>query len=346
MAGPKIEEDILNSIPDIEDDQSTEQTTETEEQSDDAVQEAPGEEGVQESPVQQGDRRGGPQDRTTPQQRQPQQPKPSAPRGRPGDLVDPATGQVIARAGSERRLYEQSVHARRDAANMRAALQTVQNELAQTKGQLEGLSNAPTQLGLNPQEAVAGMRMFSAFKRDPVGALKFMLAEVQAQGHNVDGIAEGGVSAQAIHQMLDAKLRPLLNDREEAAQKQRAYVETDRQVETFYSQFPDARIHDDVLGALVSRDPTLTPREAYFMLRNHFMTYGYDWSKPLNANMQRAQGGQQPVPHQQQSIPNGRSAPRPNGQQRMTRADEQYAHEDESWENIIRSSMRSNGMRV
>ena len=368
---PSAENDILANIPGLDDepaggggtpennggDGETSQITE---------ENAGGEAGVESEETevsatqqQSGNRGGGNPDTT--RQQQPQQKQqnnkgnipPRQPANSAGDLVDQA-GRVIARAGNERRFYESWRNAAIQLQRAGREMQTRDQRIQQLEGQLRGhteAANAPQSLGLNPQEAVAGMRLFAQFKRSPVDTLKFMLAEVQSLGHDLTGIIDGGVNAQAISTMLDRRLAPLMSQHQQQQREAQQRNEIDQQVNSFYNEFPDAQVHDAALGELLTRNPTLTPREAYFMLQNHYIKNGWDWSVPLNVIMtqQRAparQPAQQTQMQQRQSLPNGRGAR--TAQQPQTRAvgQDELAHEDDSWENIIRGSMRNSGLRV
>lgn len=359
------EEALLSNIPGLDDEtgggttqETTGETSETTEEN--AVAET-GSEGETTEEVstqeQSGNRRGtvpdtGRQQQTGKQQQQQKVP-PRQPANAAGDLVDP-TGRVIARAGNERRFYESWRNASIQLQKMQRDLGTRDTRIQQLEGQLRGhgeAANAPQSLGLNPQEAVAGMRLFAQFKRSPVDTLKFMLAEVQSLGHDLTGIVDGGVNAQAISTMLDRRLAPLTQQHQEQRRQQEQQAQIDRQVNDFYSEFPDAHVHDAALGELLTRNPTLTPREAYFMLQNHYIKNGWDWSVPLSAIMsqQRAparQPAQQQQTQQRQSLPNGRGARTVQQPQTRVAGQDELAHEDDSWENIIRGSMRNSGLRV
>lgn len=368
MPGPSnntIENDILGNVPGLEDDttQTTEETT-TDETSTTTEENTGGENNDNESAQQTGEstqeqpgnRRGSvpntPGKQPAKQQQQKGNIPPRQPANAAGDLVD-GQGRVIARAGNERRFYESWRNSSIQLQKMQRDMQTRDTRIQQLEGQLRGHSeaaNAPQSLGLNPQEAVAGMRLLAQFKRNPVEALRFMLAEVQSLGHDLTGIVDGGVNAQAISRMLDQRLAPLTQQQQQQQREREQQAELDRQVNSFFEEFPDAQVHDAALGELISKNPTLTPREAYYMLQNHYIRNGWDWSVPLHVIMsQQRAPARQPAQQQQQqrqTLPNGRGGHTAQQPQTRVAGQNELAHEDDSWENIIRGSMRNSGLRV
>lgn len=371
----KVETDILANVPGLEDEIET--TTTTQEGGDGQVDTTSQDDGQQQQ--QQSDDRGGAVDDTTGQQQQ-QQPKPAgkgqqqqpvkpaaqqqqqqgAPRA--GDLVG-QDGKVIARAGAERRFYEDAARFRGQVGQMQRTLAQQTTELNQLKGKVQAYdsaANAPRDLGLTAPEAVAAARLFADFKRDPVKTLKFLLGEVQAMGHNVEGLSDPNVQMHSIARMIDQRLQPVTAQAEQVRREQAARDDAARQTTEFFGRYPDAQTHDAAIGALCERDPQLSPTEAYYRLREHYIRNGLDWSVPLEEHNRRAQqgGGQQQQQQQQQrqpprgqTLPNGRGGGVVQTQQQRQgaeTADAQFALADEndSWESIIRGSMRNAGMRV
>lgn len=277
------------------------------------------------------------------------------PQERNGDLVDPQTGQVLARAGQERRLYEEArtlrtqVPAlRRELDESRAASQRMTGELAA----LRSANTIATQLKLTPDEAVFGQKLAAAWKTDPVKTLNFLLTQAKAAGHNIPA---GGaqVDTQAIVAALSDVIRPLLSDREANVQNIELERAAQTEANTFFEQYPDARVHEGLLAGMIERNPRLSPTDAYIKLYRKAQELGLDWSQPLaeqyatnsgNTGESQSNTTQARVPTRTAPMSGGRgaagSAPMSNG------SDSGMAHEDASWDDIIRSSMRQAGLSV
>jgi len=206
-----------------------------------------------------------------------QQPKANGPQ----DLVD-ANGQVIAAGGKERRFYETAQRERNRADNVTKELETV-------KSQLEAINNAGTvgtQYNLSPEEVTTGAQLISSYKQNPVETIQYMLTQAQANGHNIDAITAGGTDMQAVKQMLDTALAPLVGDRQKEADTQAANEEATKIYNTFMSTYPDAAVHESSISRLLQQEPTLSVEAAYFKLQNYYLANGLDWTKSLETLQQ------------------------------------------------------------
>ncbi len=261
-----------------------------------------------------------------------------------GNLVDPRTGQVIATAGDGRRWYEE---------NRRTSMQ-----LTQSKQQLDNLNvqlsaykeaNASIErLGIDPTEHLMAVQLFANYKKDPVGTFKWMLTEAQAAGHNLSSIlgTAGAFDPAAIKQMIASEIAPLRQSQEREAAIQQAGNEAAAEANEFYTQHPDAVIHDAVLVQLMERNTNLSPREAYLELKLYAAEKGLDWSRPLHSQVdqngsviQRTQqsNGQRPLVTQGAPM-TGR------GGNIQPRNDQALASEDMTSSDIVRMAMREQGL--
>lgn len=264
-----------------------------------------------------------------------------------GDLVDPRTGQVVARSGRERRLYEQQ-------RAVEKAVGPVRQELENTKAQLQAFREAaalPTQLGLNPQDVTTAMQFMSHWRRDPVGAAKNMLTELRAAGYNVDELAST-VDAGAIRRMVMDAVAPFQQDREATRLQAEQHAAAQREVQQLHAEMPWTTLQERELSMILQADDSLSLREAAYRLHLWAVQNGYDINQPIadQYNARQAQPHGQQAPQQQAPTPqpNMARAPGPiasgNGPL-VERRGSSLGHE-RSTKDIVRESMREAGLIV
>lgn len=258
-----------------------------------------------------------------------------------GNLID-QNGQVVARAGAERRLYEKATDATTRLEQATGQLQMYANkvnELQQQVNQSQALNGMPQKLGLNENEAVMSMQLMNKWKQDPVGTIKYLLTEAKAAGHNVDieGLAPG-MDMGAIARIIDQRLQPLQQDREAQQREQQVQQEAERQYQEFIYNpaFPNARTHENEIAQLLRSDPRLSLEAAYYKLQSYALQRGLDFTQPLGPQLQYQQ--QQPA---QQSVANGGGAPMVpgGGNAPVQTPSPTYADPDDSYDAIIRQVM-------
>ena len=214
----------------------------------------------------------------------------------PQDLVD-ANGNIIARGGKERRLYE-------TAQKERTRSNDLQQQVTSLQGQLEAINQAGsigTQLGLTPDEVTTGAQIMKSYKDNPVETVKYMLTQAQAAGHNIEGIT--GTDVASIKQMIDDAMSPILQDRQAQLDIQSNEAEAQQTYNRFVGTYPDAPVHANSLARLLEEDQTLSPEAAYFKLKSFYAEKGLDWSKPLETLEQEAR--QAPQQESTQTLPQG-----------------------------------------
>lgn len=259
-----------------------------------------------------------------------------------GNLVD-AQGNVIARAGRERRLYEQQRAVER-------AVTPLRQELDQTKAQLQAFREAaqlPTQLGLNPQDVTTAMQFMSHWRRDPVGAARNMLTELKAAGYNLDELGST-VDAGAIRRMVMDAVAPFQQDREAERQRAEQQAAVQREIESVFTDMPWTRNQQSELALVLEADPQLPLREAAYRLQVWAIQNGYDIWKPIGPQHEAAQQQPQPapIPQQQQPVRQARApGPPANGGNIVQRMGASLGH-DRSTRDIVREAMREAGIPV
>lgn len=235
--------------------------------------------------------------------------------------LDEARNSKPVRAEIAQRWMHQRDTARQERDATKNALQRTTTELETYKQQVETYKSATVVMGeLQPNEVPGAVRLYSALKMNPVATLKQLLVEAKANGHTIDGIGEG-VDTAAINRLLDQRLKPFeQNNSGQTQQTQSSELRTvDTDTDLFYQSFPDASIHDDILGQMLAKniedkragraDRILGNSELYFTLKNAAIAQGYDFSKPLQPQIDaRKSAGTQEIVRQPENV-----APRLNG---------------------------------
>lgn len=273
---------------------------------------------------------------------------------RPRDLTLP-DGTVV-KGGAERRFYEQLQTSRARVQEMERTNQNLQQQLNQARQQVAQTEQSVQAVnGLQPQELAIAARMFRDIQSNPVGAVQKLLAELTAKGYKIDGIATG-VDAAAIERIIDQRLGASLQTRQgptDAEIEAEAHAEANQ----FFAKYPDARQHEHLIAKVMHDNPSVDLNTAYFSLRDSFAERGFDWSQPLEPQLQarasEQQNNQQQNNGTQQSVQqNGTQQPglpssRPATPASTTSANQTtVAHESTSMDDIIRESMREAGLKA
>lgn len=257
------------------------------------------------------------------------------------DLVD-ADGKVIAKAGAERRFYEEAQRLRRNQQHftqnvlpqIKEQYSAMEQELNAYKNVVDGFKASD----LSPQDIQSGFDFVRQWKKNPVDVVKFLLTNLQSNGINVD--IEGmqpSINAESIKQMLDAKLAPFIQEREARVQAQEQEQEVAQEYDNFIQKYPDSVVHDKTLAFMIRQDPSLTPELAYYKLKNFYLQKGLDFKVPLEVLAQ-----QKPNEQVQQGLPKA-----PNISENVVKTTRQphVAGVDEGFKNIIREAMEENGLK-
>ena len=254
----------------------------------------------------------------------------------PNDLVGP-DGQVIAKAGAERRLYERGSKLPRDLETATSELTAAQSTIAS----LEAAGGLGTQYSLTADELSGAAQLMAAIKQDPVQAINYLLTQAQAAGHNVGENGSGGIDAKALADMIDQKLQPLIGEQQVRVDTQQRSAEAEKAYNSFLTQFPDAHAHGDDIAALMESDKDLTAEAAFWKLRSFYHEKGLDWTKNL-ATLQRELGRQQAAGSTTQStLPSGNTTA-----ENLTDTDDVVltGGANDSYDDIIRESMKDAGV--
>lgn len=199
------------------------------------------------------------------------------------DLID-ENGNVIAKAGAERRFYEENVRLKREREHFNT------NVLPRIKQEYDAMVNKinaynetlkSMQSGdLSTQDITLGMELIRQWKQSPADTIKFLLTQAKSYGINIDNDSNA-VNMQAINQMLDQKLQPFIQEREA---KQREYTAKQNALNIyndFMSKYPDAKNHVNEIADLYKRNPNQSLDAIYYQLKNYYLKNNYDFNTPL-----------------------------------------------------------------
>ena len=268
-----------------------------------------------------------------------------------GNIVDDK-GNIIAAAGVERRQYERAQRQQSYISQLETQLVEERNKRAD----IVALNGAPEKLGLDARETELGLQAIASFKKDPVATARWMLQETMRLGYSVKDIlgadaagqaGSGSLDLQAIKSMINDAVGPMLQDRTSQQQEQQAREAAQREYDAFVAKHEYADLHEDVLYNMLKDNRTLTPEVAYWQLREYAAKNGLDFSKPLRAQVEaRERGNERPgnaAPQAQTQQPN--VAPMPNGSSpsQDMRTGPTMANPDDTWDQILQQSLAEAG---
>jgi hypothetical protein len=347
------EDSILGSIPDFQDD-STGGDSGASDSSPAQTSAQPsqgGDEGATTSaqPTQSGSESGGTQQPQTVRRRHDgliEQPNPDNPNTR--DLVDPITGRTVAKGGIERRVYEEGQRQSRENNSLKQQLSNATRQLAS----INEVTQEAVRLNVAPQDQVIAIRVMADFMRDPVKTLQALVEEVKSKGYPIPFLEQGvsqGMDLNAIQRMIDNKMAPLTQQRQQEQQNVQMRQQAERDLNTFLEDNQEANSNLDVLGEMLQAQPGLSLHSAYTKMIRWSHENGLDWTQPLKQQIAQRQQPtpQQPTqqqPTQQRPLPGRRSAGN-NGATPVGNGQVAQYNENASWADIIRQSMQEHGVQ-
>ena len=265
--------------------------------------------------------------------------------GADGSVIGP-DGKVIAKPGAERRHYER---ARQQEQRAVAAERSVA-ELNQRVAQAEQVLHAGKSLNLQADEQLSALKLFGWYKREPEAMLKWLLTEAQAAGYNMQtilGQESSGVNIDAIGKMIDQRLKPVTDSAAERRAHEQAYRAAEQELSSFYQQFPDAPVHEDIIARTINameqqHGVTLSLREAYLQVENWAIRNGLDMSRPLEAQLEAKKAGKT-LNQARRTAP---QMPRGRGGQMDTVRQPTGSFDEFSTDDIVKTAMREQGIRI
>lgn len=266
-----------------------------------------------------------------------------------GNLIDPATKEIVAATGRERFYFEQARHGQgltRKAQNaLRQAVEIGQRLESENKAYQKANNT-----GLSLPDQTQAVQLYTMYKKDPLATLKYILTEAQANGidlKSVLGANGGAIDTGAIASLIDKKLEPVLKpmneQRVEQDRRNKIIADATRETAEFFERYPDAGVHEEELAKILTAKPHLKPIEIYFAYKEWAMKNDLDWSQPLPAQVLARQGNNG-------TRDRGRRQPLPQGREQRRLADNRQ--EDASFaanartDDIVREAMRDAGISI
>lgn len=333
------------------------------------------------------------QQQRQPQQREPQQrqqqqrpdplqqntlrfdPRASFRQDKKGNLVDNRTGEIIARAGSEARIY-QRVH-KQASDYIQAATRNIQNQmnterqkvnraveiglgfekaLGEARQQLQAL-NA---LQLPQDQLIEAAQYYKQAQTDPLGVLKNLLTRASLSGIDIAqlGVSGGGFDPKGIADMVKREVTAAIGpvtqytkgqqERQEQQQVETQYLQqAERQVNSFFNETPEAVPYMHIFHAVLSQPQfqQMSLGAIWDKVQLHLMRNGVDPRRPPSRSQrQRLSGTREQQQQPPRSLPNGQGMA-PAGSDRNAQRNAGPAHPNMSYDAIIREVLGNAGVR-
>jgi hypothetical protein len=286
-----------------------------------------------------------------------------------GNLIDTKSGEIIARAGSEARIY-QRVH-KQASDYIRAATGNIQNTLSSERQKLDRaveiglgfereLSELKQFVGqvnaheLDRGELLEAAGLFKQAKSDPVGVLKNLLTRAALSGIDITQLGLEGNTFDAKSMMdmfkkeINSSIEPVRKFTTEAQQAREAretqsqYLkQAERQVNDFFGRTPAAVPFTHIFHAVLTQPQFqhMSLGEIWDKVQLHLIRNGIDPSQaPSRSQRQRLSGT--PTGRPSRSPPNGQGMA-PSGGDMGGRPNSGPAHPSMSYDAIIREVLGS-----
>ena len=209
-----------------------------------------------------------------------------------GNVVDAATGAIIATAGGHRTAFEK----------MLPYIESVRSEAEKYKVALEAANTANStaaSLGLSPDQYLLGAKIMKAWNANPKEAIKYLLTEAQANDIDVSDIVAGGAGLsptmlkQLIKEELSTVIKPFsrfVERDDEEQQRRESHQRAEQGVNQLLAEYPDAELHGVHIAGIMrhhlEQGQDISMREAYLILQNHALKNGLDFTKDLTPQVQ------------------------------------------------------------
>jgi len=233
-------------------------------------------------------------------------------KGPKGELLD-RNGNIVATTRREKQLAFNLNRAQYAANQANRELRKMQSYLTQ----VAGIDTMMKQNNISPQMAQEAIQLRAMAEKDPILAVRDIVARVLATGVTMEDLfgtdAVPQINARVITNELDRRLGPLEQQTRAQQQAQQLNERATEQAEQFIQSHPHADTHGNEISGLVSNHG-LTPERAYFELRSWVERRGFDFTSPLRPQIERAMQRQQQ--QQRGNGNNGRRGPSTPGDMR------------------------------
>lgn len=263
-----------------------------------------------------------------------------------GNLVD-ASGQIVARAGAEARLYQKAHQAGQQVAQSNEAvtqitdrfnrLATAAQGVVEENKQFKARDHQLQQFGLKPDEQLRAYQIFTELRDQPEVALKKLLTRAGVSGIDLAklGLEPGGFDAKSLMDLIRSEIgtavKPVQDQaaatkaaQEQQQRDQQIQDDATAKVHTFIQENPEAVPHLPVIQQLLAKP------------QFRGMTLEHLWDR-IQLNLLRNGNTQQRTNPNSRRMPSGRGAVAPN--RNGEGVDTNIAPVDTSYEQIIRDAM-------
>ena len=248
------------------------------------------------------------------------------------DLVD-KDGNIIAKAGAERRFYEENLKLKRERDNFNNnTLPLIKKNYEDMRNKVVSYENTLKALraeDLSPEDINIGIDLIRSWKKSPEETMKFLLTQAKSYGINIQD-NNSAIDMAAINQMLDQKLQPFIQEREEIIRNQQVSQRSRQIYNDFMSKYPDAKIHSKELAYLYKKNPNMGLDGIYYQLKNHYLENGYDFNTPLEEIINKKSNNTVPF-----------SSPNVNQTTNAQKIRQPIASVNKSYDDIIKETMLS-----
>jgi len=263
-----------------------------------------------------------------------------------GNLVDPKSGKIVARAGTERAYFEQARNTFRD-------LERTRNDYGAMQRELEAYKSAaimPTQLGLAPAETAIALQFMAKYINDPQAAARDLLTDMQAKGYTIEEIGRG-TDAAAMKAMIENAVKPFVDDRQSVLKQEQESKRIEQEWDDVESRHPWLGNQDEALSKIMI-EADLSLKDAALELKVWALEHGYDLNRSVMEQIAEQGQAQQQAPVQQapaqpQRMNRAQSVPpsvADGAMPLMPRNGAQTANRNNT-KDIIRDSMKQFGFR-
>jgi hypothetical protein len=273
----------------------------------------------------------------------PEQPQQTTPKGKP------ITPNVQA---AEQRVNQQIARLRQVNQDYQRKEADLNRRLAETSA----LNQLPQQFGLQNQEVIEGLQFIVDLKQNPVAAAQKMIQAALTRGANLRDIVNDEMvpqlSLRATQQLLDERLGPVQQQRQDQEHQERVQREAATGANQFLADYPDAAAHtgdiaqlmlkiaEEYAGRGIQLPPAIQAEKAWERIVGFAHQNGFDLSQPLGPQYQAR--NQQPAQARTRPMPNGVSG----GGAPMTSRSARPSRVSESFDSIVREAMRENGYNI
>lgn len=232
-------------------------------------------------------------------------------KGPRGELLD-AKGNIVASTRREKQLAYNLNRAQYAANQAARDLRRMQQHFQS----FAALDQTMKQHNLSPQMAQEALQLRAMAEKDPVTAVRDIVARVLATGVTMEELfgtdAVPQINARVITNELDRRLGPL----EKQTQQRQRQAEIEERAQVQMEQFVQAHPHAETHGVEISnlvQQHGLSPEKAYYELRSWVERRGFDFTSPLKPQIEQAMQRQRAGGGRRQSTPGDMRGVAPNG---------------------------------